>query len=49
MLQGQRQQGQPQDQRQQGRPNFVIIPNSFDIKNMPNLTAPSESPENLQK
>ena len=30
------------------RPNFAIIPNSFDIKNMPNLTAPSESAENLQ-
>ena len=22
------------------RPNFAIVPNSFNIKNMPNLTAP---------
>ena len=28
------------------RPNSTMIPNSFDIKNMPNLTAPPESPEN---
>ena len=28
------------------RPNFAIIPNSFNIKNMPNLTAPSELLEN---
>ena len=30
------------------RPNSTIIPNSFDIKNMPNPTAPPKSPENLQ-
>ena len=30
------------------RPNFAIISNSFDIKDMPNLTASSESPENPQ-
>ena len=30
------------------RLNFAIIPNSFDIKNTPNPTAPSESPENPQ-
>ena len=29
-------------------PNSGIIPNSFDIKNMPNLTAPPESFQNLQ-
>ena len=29
-------------------PNFTIIPNSFDVKNMPNLAAPSEFPGNLQ-
>ena len=30
------------------RPNSTIIPNSFDIKNMPNPTAPSEPPVNPQ-
>ena len=30
------------------RPNFDIIPPPFDVKNMPNLTAPSELFENLQ-
>ena len=27
------------------RPNFAIIPNSFDIKNMPNPTPPSKPPQ----
>ena len=31
------------------RPNSEIIPPPFDIKNMPNLTALSELPENQQK
>ena len=29
------------------RPNFAIIPPTFDVKNMPNLTPPSELVENL--
>ena len=29
------------------RPNFAMIPPLFDITNMPNLTPPSELPENL--
>ena len=30
------------------RPNFATNPDSFDIKNTPNPTTPSKSPENLQ-
>ena len=30
------------------RPNFAVIPSSFDIKNMPDLTPPSELPENIE-
>ena len=30
------------------KPNSAIIPNSFNIKNMRNLTAPPESPEHPQ-
>ena len=30
------------------RPKSAVIPNSFNIKNTPNLTAPPKPPQNLQ-
>ena len=35
-------------QKSTPRPNFDIIPPPFDIKNMPNLTAPLQLPEKPQ-
>ena len=37
------------DPQTEVRNNSTIVPNSFGIKNMPNLTTPSELPEDLKK